>query len=144
MKYVIVTMTRGTVSEPSMKYPSVYNAQEIERNKKGPIIYEGAFSRGEATEECMLFLQDTLADTYALNTDIRIVTEANADVWLAANQQLQELPDVRVTDANQLSLVRIKQAEGIPLNKDDLRTLDPDDIRRGVNRIPKTAAKIFG
>ena len=88
-----------------MKYPSIYDAQEVERNKKGPIIYEGAFSRGEATEECLLFLQDALADTYALDTDIRIVTEAQADTWLAANQQIQDAPDIQVLDANQLAFV---------------------------------------
>ena len=144
MKYVIVTMTRGAIGENHMKYPGVYNAEEVERKKKGAIVYEGAFSRGEATEECLLFLQDALADTYALDADIRIVTEAQADTWLAANQQIQDAPDVQVLDPNQLALVQVKQAGGIPLDENDLRALDPDDDRPGVNRTKKTVRRIFG
>ncbi len=144
MKYVLVAMVRGPIGEPQMKYPGVYNAEEVERNKKGPIVYEGAFSRGEDTEECLLLLKDALADTYALDSDIRIISETEADTWLAANQQIRELSDVRVSDPDQLALVRIKQAGGTPLDENDLRALDPDDERPGVNRVKKTAARLFG
>ena len=144
MKYVIVTMVHGGLDEAAMQYPSVYNAVEVDRNKKGPIVYEGAFSRGEVTEECLLFLKDSVADTYALDPNIRIITEAEADTWLLANEQLKDVPDIRVTDPDKLLLVRVKQAEGIPLDKDDLRALDPDDVVLGVTRLKKTAAKLFG
>jgi len=127
-----------------MVYPDVYDAIEVERNKKGPIVYEGALSFGEDTEECLIYLKGIVADAYALHADISIITEAQADVWLAANRQLQRLPETRITDADRLTTIALKQQLGEEFDEEDLQALDPDEPMRGINRVPKTARGIFG
>lgn len=144
MKYVIVTIRRGVPPEPAMVYPDVYDAVEVDRNKKGGIVYEGALGFGEDIEECMIYLKDAVADAYALHDDMRIVNEAEADVWLSANRKLQQLPDVIVHDEARIASISLKQQLGVELDEDDLRALDPDEITRGINRIQKTARGIFG
>jgi len=144
MKYVIVTMRRGSTGEDAMVYPTAYKAWEVDQNKRGPIVYEGAFSLGEATEECMIYLNDAVADKYALDPDMRIVTEAQADAWLTANRELARLPTEIVTDANRLTVIKIKLDAGIELSDEDYLALDPDEPMQGINRRKKTAKAVFG
>jgi len=144
MKYVLVTIRRGVPPEPAMMYPGVYDAVEVERNKKGPIVYEGALSFGEDIEECLIYLKDAVADAYALHADVQIITEAQADTWLSANRQLQRMPEVRVTNADRLVSIALKQQLGEELDEEDLRVLDPDEPVRGISRVPKTTRGLFG
>jgi len=146
MKYIIVTIKRMNVPGKRMGYPAIYNAQEIEFNKKGPIVYEGALSRGLNTEECLISVQDSVADAYAAHPQglVRIVTEAEADTWLGNNVQLKSRPEERVTDVDRLQAIQTKIAAGFSLSTEDNQALDPDHVMRGINRIPKTAVGIFG
>lgn len=144
MKYLIVTMHRGGPGEDEMMYPETYKPWEIERNKRGPIVYEGAFSLGESSEECMIYLSDAVADKYALDPDMRIVTEIQADTWLAANRELAKLPTEMITDAARLAAIEIKLDAGVELSDEDYLALDPDESMLGINRRKKTARAIFG
>ena len=146
--YLIITMVRGNkaAGENAMLYPEAYKPFEIDANKQGPIIYEGAFSRGQASEECMVFIEKAVADKYKADDPerFRVVPKAAADQWLAQNQQLQEQPEERVTDVDRMIAIQAKVAAGVVLSQEDLDALDPDNPIRGINRRPKTAVGIFG
>ena len=145
--YLIITMRRGNkkIGEPGMVYPDIYDAQEVDSNKQGPIIYEGALSRGLATEECMIFVEQSVADAYKADDppNFRIANEAAADAWLAANKQLSERREEQVLDEGRMLAIIAKNAAGIALSQDDLDALDPDSPVRGINRLVKTAQGIF-
>ena len=146
MKFIIVTIHRGTdPNKAAMQYPTSYNAQEVELNKRGPILYEGGLSRGEDTEECLLYVTDALATKYSsVEARIKIVSDLETNAWLAANQNLQNQPEERITDSNRLELIKIKLLAGQVLTTEDNAVLDPDNPIRGVNRVQKTVAGIFG
>lgn len=145
MRYLKITMSRGGIGEPGMKYPVPYNAQEIDRNKRGPIVYEGAFGYGEATEECLVCLNDSVADAYAAaSADMEVITEVQANAWLAANRLEAKIPEERITDPDRIGLIKLKNDLGNTLSEEDLRALDPDDPIPGVIRRRKTASDIFG
>lgn len=144
MKYVIVTIRRGTPFQDAMVYPAPYNPTDVDRNKRGPIVYEGALALGEDTEECMIYLKDALADQYALDPDMWIVTETQADAWLAANRKLAKMPTERITDADRVAAINLKVDVGVELSEEDLLALDPDESMQGINRFEKTAKAIFG
>ena len=146
--YLIITIQRGNraAGEPGMKYPDVYDAQEIEQFKQGPIIYEGALSRGQANEECMVFVEEALADTYiaAAPAQFRKVPKAAANAWLNTNVQLQEQPDELVRDPDRMLAILAKQAVGQPFSQEDLDAVDPTNSARGINLTPKDVDAIFG
>lgn len=144
MKYLKVTMSRGGPGEAAMLYPSPYDPQEVDRNKQGPIVYEGAFQYGEAEEECLIYLNDSVADAYATSPDMDTISEAEADAWLAANRLLAKIPEERVSDADRISAIKLKHDLGEALTDEDYRALDPDDPIPGITRRKKTAKGIFG
>lgn len=144
MKYVIVKINKQNVPGQRMKYPAKYNAYEVDANKRGPIMYEGGLGRGNASEECMIYLEDTVADKYATDPDMRIVPEAAADAWILANKQEQDKPNEQVTDVNRLIAIQVKIAAGKALSTEDNDALDPDkpDVK-GISRKKTKAADIF-
>lgn len=144
MKYLIVTIRRGGPFQDAMIYPTVYDAEDVDRNKRGPIVYESALSLGEDTEECMIYINDALADQYEFDPDMRIVTETEADEWLMANRKLAGTPTERVTDLNRIEAIKLKMDAGVNLSEEDLLALDPDEPMAGINRMSKTAKAIFG
>ncbi len=144
MKYLKIIIRRGTGGQPAMVYPSPYLAKEVDANKRGPIQYESAMSLGEATEECMIFLNDAVADVYAAGSvDMEILTEAQTDTWLAANRKLKFRPEERTTDPDRIAVMQLKTSLGQELSAEDLRSLDPDDKTPGITKIRKTAKDIF-
>ncbi len=144
MQFIVVTIRVNTRPDgPKMRYPSVYNAKQVELNKEGPILYDGGIGRGEATEECMIHVQDALATSYASHPDIRIVNEAAANSWINDNPVMQEAPVERVTDIDRMFAILAKNAAGQALSAEDLAALDPDNTMRGINSKPKTARGYF-
>ena len=145
--YLIITIQRGNrqAGEPGMKYPDVYDAQEIEQFKQGPIVYEGALSRGLGNEECMIFVEQSVADAYvaAAPAQFRIVPKAGANAWLNTNVQLQERPNERVLDPDRMLAILAKQAVGQAFSQEDLDAVDPTNSTRGINLTPKDADSIF-
>jgi hypothetical protein len=151
MKYVKVIVRKGTTpGMVRMIYPSIYDAQEVEANKRGPLIYNQGIANGGDTEEMLCYLQDAVADSYALHTDCTILSEAQADAWLLTVERLQNQPEEVVTDPNRLLLIYVKAAAaqlggtGIVLTAEDTAALDPDNPKQGVNRRLKNAASLFG
>jgi len=147
MKFVVVTVERET--DPSkqfnFRYPPEYDAQEIERAKRGPLVYGGGILvlDGEV-EELLIRLQDSVADKLLKNPLCReLATQEEVDAWLAASPIIQRLPDEKVTDANRVALVNTRAVAGLPLSQDDLDVLNPDNLKAGVGRTEKTAEAIF-
>ncbi len=146
MKYILVTMKLQNVPGHRMGYPSVYNAADVELNKKGPIIYEGAFSRGEDTEQCLLYVQDALADRYVAGSRglIKEVTAVEADAWLAVNKQELAKSVEEITDQGRLIAIQAKKAAGQPLSQEDKDAVNPDHVTKGINKRKTTVAEFYG
>lgn len=146
MKYILVTMKLQNVAGHRMGYPGVYNAAEVELNKKGPIIYEGAFSRGENTEQCLMYVQDALADKYVARSGglIKVVTDVEADAWLAVNKQETAKPVEEITDQGRLIAIQAKTAAGQVLSQEDKEAVDPDNLTKGINKRKTTVAEFYG
>jgi hypothetical protein len=75
---------------------------------------------------------------------MEILTEAEADAWLAADPAIQQQSEETVTDEQRLLSINMKETLGLKLSEEDLRALDPDDVITGITRMPKTAKGIFG
>jgi hypothetical protein len=147
MKYLKVTITLGDVmqGQKRMQYPPPYNAKEADANKKGPLVYENGLRATGPTLELLLYASDSLADTYsAASADMEILTEAEADAWLAADPAIQQQSEETITDEQRLMSISLKERLGIELSEEDLRALDPDDVIGGITKVPKTAKGIFG
>lgn len=129
-----------------MLYPSIYNNREVDRNKVGPLVYEGGITLGlgDATEEMLMKLNDETADKYAADSNMKIITKAEADTWLAAARSLVNVPEERVTDVDRMVAISAKVAAGVTLTREDEDALDPDKPVRGITRQRKTADGIFG
>ncbi len=146
MKYILVTMSLQNIPGHRMKYPDIYDSSEVEINKKGKIIYEGAFSRGENTEQCLLCVQDTLADKYVAGSGglIKEVTAVQADAWLATNKQELAKPAEEITDEARLTGIVAKKTAGQALSQEDLDAVDPDNLTKGINKRKTTVVQFYG
>lgn len=134
-KVVQVTFTRGV---DGLQYPDRYNAQEVEANGKGPAVsgYSGEMSQGADAGHCLIVLESTLADEYAVDPDMEIVSPARADALVDKWRKSQNLPSEIVTNPDRIMAIRAKQSAGMPLTQEDRDVLDPDkDI--GIQRANK-------
>lgn len=149
MKALKVRIHRGDFSkgESQMMYPERYNAREVMLNGLGPLsvnqtgAYSGNIGRGGSEEWCIILLDDALADEYALDPEMEIVTAGHADAlmeqWRRDNDESEEV----VRNPDRINAIRAKQGAGIALSADDLRALDPNDRMPGINkRLRKVSA----
>lgn len=143
MKYVLITTRLGAVGENQIQYPAVYDAVEVDRNKLGPLIYKGRHDEGDETGEVLTALKDEVADRYAQDPDVRIITKAAATTWLKNNPNMANDPEEQVTDSERLVAIQTKIAAGITLSTEDRDALDPDKPVRGINRRLKNADSYF-
>ena len=150
MKVVKVHIRRGDYSkgESQLTYPERYNAQEVDLNGIGPCsvngtgAYSGHIGRGGAEEWCFVILEDALADEYAQDEAMEIVSVAAADAdmeqWRLDNDEADEV----VRDPDRINAIRAKQGAAIVLSAEDLRALDPDDPMPGINKRLRKVADI--
>ena len=143
MKFILVTIRRGVHPKPKMRYPDIFNTQEVTRLMVGPIVYEGRLPLGEATSKCLMKVPDDLARRYAEHDDIEIVDATGADAWLAQNPQLKARPQEEVQDVNRLTAIIAKKLAGVTLSREDEDALDPDSHVRGINKVARTCKDIF-
>lgn len=149
MKFVLVRIKRGQVGEAQMVYPARYNAQEVDRNGLGPLnvnqtgAYSGHIGRGGKEEWCIILLEDALADRYAADVDMEIITPNKADEYMEQWRIEKNEPEEMITDPERINAIRAKQFANIPLSAEDLRALDPNDRMRGINRRLRRAADIL-
>ena len=146
MKAIQVRIRRGVVGEDMMVYPSRYNAEEVDRNGIGPLnvnqsgAYSGHIGNGGSEEWCIIILDDTLADEYALDDDMSLMLAADADALMEQWRVERNESEHIIRDAERLADIRDKEAARTPLTPEDLRALDPDDEMPGLNmRLRKVA-----
>ncbi len=145
MKFVVVTIRAGGDNDQKrMNYPDLYDAKIVERHKTGPIIYNGGISRGGPIAECMLKLSDRLADIYAADPDMRILSTVEADAWIASNPQVQSQPIEQVTDVDRLTAIIAKNVAGQALSAEDLEAVDPDSDTPGIVKKTHDTAGYYG
>lgn len=144
MKKIIVTIRRETTPGlPTMKYPAIYNAREIESDKLGPPIRNGAMAiDGVDSAEILFCVSNALALRYITDSDVRIVNDVQADAWLAINKQELAKPAEEI-NPGRISAIAVKQAAGIALSPSDLNALDPEHPERGINKKKTTVAEFY-
>lgn len=150
MKALKVRIRRGdfALGQSQMVYPARYNAQEIMLNGLGPLsvnqtgAYSGHIGRGGSEEWCIILLDDVMADEYAQDSDMEIITAGRADAlmeqWRIDNGESEEV----IRDRDRIMAIRAKQVAGIALSVEDLRALDPNDRVLGINRRLRKVADI--
>ncbi len=150
MKVVKVHIRRGAVGESQMVYPARYKAEEVDRNGMGPLnvnqshAYSGHIARGGSEAWCFILLEDALADVYATDPGMEIVTAVAADIemeqWRVAKGNV---PEEYVSDPDKINAILIKQNAGTPLSAEDLKALDPEDPMPGVSKSLKKVVDII-
>lgn len=143
---VIIHKQRPSLTRGKMRYPQVYDANEIEAVREGPIVYNGGIGDGAQTEEAVIKVDQATHDKYVAQGggDVVSVTAAEVDAWLLTNPKVQKRPDILVEDEARLEWIRMKLRRNLALNAEDQAALDPDnDTVQGFKRFPKTRAKIF-
>lgn len=145
MQFVVVTIRRESAqNRPRMKYPSVYDAEVVERNRQGPILYDGGLAEGAATEEALLYVTDEQAASLSMDPDVRTITRTEADAWIAACPKLANAPEEQVRDPNRLLAIQTKLLASVALSQEDRDALDPDKATFGINRKTKNTNGYFG
>jgi len=140
LKILKVRIHRGKEGEDMMVYPSRYRAQEVDRNGLGPLnvnksnAYSGHIARGGDEAWCLIILEDELADEYAFDKDMKIITPHVADAlmeeWRVAKGESEEV----VQSPERMTAIAAKQAAGLSLSAEDLQALDPAHPIPGVNK----------
>jgi len=142
MKAVKIRIRRGDKSkgEDAMLYPARYNPYEVDANGYatptvgGRCALSGGLARGEDEEWGIVVLKDELADEYALDPDMEIVSESVADALMEQWRVDKGLTEEVVRDPVRLTAIRAKQEAGLALSAEDLKALDPDDETPGINK----------
>ena len=91
-------------------------------------------ARGESEGHCLVILPSALADDYATDPGMNIVTAARADALVDKWRQLKGHPAEIVTDERRIAAITAKIQAGIALSQEDRDALDPDSPVRGVSR----------
>ncbi len=150
MKVLKVHIRRGdfALGQSQMVYPARYNAQEVDRHGLGPLnvnqtgAYSGHIGRGGSEEWCIILLDDVLADEYALDPEMEIITAGHADAlmeqWRIDNDESNEV----MLDPNRVLAALAKRGVKVDLSVEDERALDPDDPMPGINRRLRKVANI--
>ena len=151
MKLVKVRIRRGGEGEDMMVYPPRYRAGEVDRNGVGPTnlnpagcVYSGGIGRGDVEEWCIIALDDALADEYATDPGMEIVTEAQADADMESWRVANGLPATTISDPELVRHIDAKQARGDVLTKEEQDALDPAKPARGVNNTRRPVRQTIG
>lgn len=133
MKILKVIIRRVTdPTKPRMSYPDVYKAEEVDRSGVGVLAYSKAMSRGSDTEECIICVEDSIADKYLTDSDITELTQLQAEALVSQWDTDNNEPIETVNDVNRLIAIQAKKAAGITLTQNDLDALDPDSSVKGI------------
>ena len=104
MKVVKVRIRRGGNNENMMVYPARYRAQEVDRCGLGPAIlaYEGAIGRGQGQEYCLICIVDGVADVYAKDPNMEIISAEETDRLMMQWNKDSGMPEEYVGDPNRI------------------------------------------
>ena len=142
MKYLKIKIKRGDPKkgEHMMVYPDVYDPQEVETVKIGPILYSGKIGQGASEEYCIVcFSNDETANTYIKEGkgDITELSADEVDAWMKNEWEGKDMSEEQVTDPDRIQAIIAKKHAGISLSQEDIDALNPDKPVRGINRINK-------
>lgn len=145
MKYVLVTFRAATTDNPKggYRYPKRYDAQLVQNSGTGVIQYDhlSGFD-ADGKQECLIRVDDSLADRFAGDQDMRILSDSEADAWVAGNAQLQQAPAYQV-DMSMVAALQARASAGITLTSVELDYLDPDHNSGGIRRADYSKEAIF-
>ena len=141
MQFVVVTIR--TSEQKPMIYPPGYVSRRVQSHRVGAIIYDGGIKRGGPTAEALMAVDNAFADLLVTDPDMRKLTRAEADTWLADNPHIAGNPTETVTDERRLIMIQTKIAAGVALSQEDNDALDPDSSVRGITRKTKDVNGYF-
>ncbi len=134
MKMVKVKIRRGGAGENQMVYPARYRAQEVDRAGTGPLAYSGAIGRGGGHEYCIVGLENGLADVYARDVNMEIISADETDRLMEQWRKDNGLPEEYVSDPNRIQAILAKKAMGIEFSEEDRKAMDPNDDCPGLSK----------
>ena len=145
MKYVLVTFRTADSDKPGSgyRYPKRYRADSVQSSGSGKVLYD--FTKGfdaNGKQECLVLVDDALAERFAADPDMRIITDDQATSWVAANLSVAAIPEYSV-DEPLVAAVHARVAANIAV-AEDLEFLDPDHDSPGVRRVSRTKEALFG
>ncbi len=145
MKYVLVTFRAPDPGKPQSgyRYPRRYDAQLVQNSGTGRVLYDqlsGFDSDGK--QECLIRVDDPLAGRFDGDPDMRILSNDEADDWVAGNQEVQQQPEYRV-DAAMMAAIHARIAAGFTLEPVERNYLDPDHDSGGIRRVDRSKEAIF-
>jgi hypothetical protein len=156
MKILKVAIRRGDyrAGEHKMKYPDVYNPQEVDAIGIGPQaigIYEGGIGMGRDTDYCFIALPEKTADRYLTDPDIEEHTPEQADAELEKWRIKRGIPETVVNDVGRLALINLKVTmmtcehikDSPSLSQEDIDAIDPAKPTPGVRRLIRPVAEIL-
>ncbi|MBE9594267.1 MAG: hypothetical protein IMF19_12415 [Proteobacteria bacterium] len=123
-----------------MMYPGVYDAQEVEQVKMGPILYPNEIGKGADEEDCVIcFGDDIIADNYISLSegDIVELSEAEVDKYTATRWEGRNEPEEKVIDPDKILAILAKKMLNKPQTDEDKDAIDPDKRTPGINRMNK-------
>ncbi len=145
MKMVKVKIRHGGPSESQMVYPARYRAQEVDRAGTGSLAYSGQIGRGGGHEYCIIGLENGLADIYARDPNMEIISADETDTLMDQWRKDNGLPEEYVSDPNRIQAIIAKKLIGMELSEEDLKAMDPEDdcpgLRKRVCNIRKRVAR---
>lgn len=143
MRTILVTIKRGDPGkgENQLVYPARYDAVEVDRfgmsaptlNQAG-VSMSGEVGKGGDVEHCVIILPDALAEEYASDPDMRIITSGEADAFMEDCRIKNGIPEEIVTDPIRITAIRAKQEAGLPLSAGDVAALNPESPERGLGK----------
>lgn len=148
MKYLQIRIKRGDPSkgEHQMVYPNVYDAQEVEEVKIGPIMYPNEIGKGADEEHCVIcFGNDIVASDYISlgGSDILELTEAEVDTYMNTHWEGRNDPEEKVTDVDRIIACLTKKTLNKAQTNEDKDAIDPDKRTPGINRVNKNHNRFF-
>jgi len=147
MKVIKVRVVRNTnLNEPSMKYPDVWNAKEVDRN--GFVIspglggYGGDLGRGADEEFVLAIVKEKLATTYSKDTDISILSKDDANASLVEHRTKNNINTLHITNPETIEIIKIKIQQGVSLSNEEAKAINPEDTTPGINKIKMTVEEM--
>jgi hypothetical protein len=144
MKFVLVTFRKPDLStrqtrnpESGFQYPRLYDAQEVHVEGHGPIYDRPILNKRTGVGRCLIYIDDVIADKYDAAAGMRILTDVQADTWVAANKNVQDMAEYDV-DADMVQAIQVRIAAGNVPTTQEQEMLDPDHPRRGIRRRLRT------
>ena len=124
-------------------YPAAYDAVNIDRVgfsaaniNQLSISMSGEIGRGGSEEWGIIAMPDAVADAYALDPDMEIISSTEADTLMQAWRIQNKVSEERI-DADVINAIRAKREAGIPETQEDLDALDVTKPDRGITKARK-------